>query len=529
MQRIIWTLWVLSCTLVLQAQVSTINWNTPLDKKEHKKARHSFLGSTQEHYYLWDKVKSENVILQFDLNHQRVNTIPVNTQKGEKKEYRKIINTTSGNHIIATDYSKKQLSFYTSKIKPDGSTAVEDKLAFTSDTRNVAPFHKDRESGRYFNFTTRSIRDDQVGLFLSPDRAKVVYANTLNKQDADVELGIEKYHVVVLDENLEKLWEREIDFQTKNRKIKIKQVAVSNSGEVYLVGLNYSGKRKPSKGSRRSYDFVIYKITKSGELEQQIKIDGVTPTHIRLSLIEDGGFWLVGLYSEKDVKKALREHGVFLAKYDANNKQVMQKLHQWEDSFFKKLKKGNIKQAESAISKLYDFRLGKVFIDSKNQDICFLTDYIYMKKSNTNRNGTTSVANTSSSSHILVSAFDRNGEYKHTAIIDRLDFFSCRGQIAEMDYFSIQKDGMLYFIFDDNKTSKELRAMPKFKGKQTAKFIEMAQVDEEGEIKFREIIYNTSEVDGQFTPINTHYLGDGKILIDGGGWRQNRVGVLKLN
>ena len=82
MQKIILTLLALSFSFVLQAQTPTINWNTPLDKKEQKKASRGFLGSTQEHYYLISNPKSGRTILQYDLNHQLLNTIPLNSQKG---------------------------------------------------------------------------------------------------------------------------------------------------------------------------------------------------------------------------------------------------------------------------------------------------------------------------------------------------------------------------------------------------------------------------------------------------------------
>lgn len=362
---------------------------------------------------------------------------------------------------------------------------------------------------------------DQVGIFLSNNRTKVLYANTKYNQEKGKAKGDEKYHIVVLNDQFEKLWERNIEFPFSAKRVEVKQLEVTNSGEVYILAAIKL--KKIRRGILPKSDFAIYKVTKDNELIPIIlQVEDVYPSHAMIYPHIDGNLFVGGFFTQDGTKKLLRQHGVFMAKYDVDGNEVFQKTELWKDDFFTQLKKEfkiKKKGKGSLNTEEYDLRIGDIHIDNKNESISFVSDYLLFR---VNKSGN----KTSSTRQLIITSFSFSGDHRWTTSINKRSFTSIPG-IAPLDYFSVLNDGKIYLIFKDEKTSKELKSF-KFKGKQTADFIDVAIINTDGKIDSQVTIFNSKETKTNFHPRSSKHIGDGLILLDGGGIKERVMGTFSL-
>ena len=323
---------LLLSVLVFPCLMFAQDWDIDFGESYNKKHKTSlggdeesskFLGLNNQSYFITYESKKFGDILQFDFNHNLVNTIPIGTTPaGLKLEPKHLLKIKSGNYLISSHYNKweKQAWVYATRFTKDGTTEKAKEPLFSYSTIDF----------RQLFFQSTGIKNnDAYGFDISPDSSKIVFTRVDRSMQSRNFSGNEKYQVFMFDQNLNKLWEKEISLPNVDRKIQIKQIEVTNSGEVLFLAKN------SEKGVKRKWwipktDMVIIRINKDGKYTTNtLRLKKTYPVSAAM-FTHDDFLYVTGVYTngEKEMKGA---NGTFFMKFDEDDELLSYKKYPYED------------------------------------------------------------------------------------------------------------------------------------------------------------------------------------------------------
>lgn len=104
----------------------------------------------------------------------------------------------------------------------------------------------------------------------------------------------EHHSIKVFDENFNKLWEKEFELPYKDKRFKLQEVKVSDSGEVFILGKVYPREKKEKGGN---YYYELFKIVEGNVSSTKISVEDHFVATLGLDLTQENKLSCIGFYS----------------------------------------------------------------------------------------------------------------------------------------------------------------------------------------------------------------------------------------
>ena len=516
MKRIIYLLFTLFLPLTQNGQNLEIKWGKEFRKKGISLVDQRMIGYTNQFYYVLNRQKKEKELFQYNFDHKLIKVTPVVFKyEGQKIGIKQIINTASNNFLIGSseNKNKKLADIHISKLNKNGSVDKGMKHLFSYD------FERND-----FLFADYNRKRDAIGISISQDSSKVLFAYVNSSREGINNVGNEIYQLVVFDDEMNKLWEKEVEFPYAEKQVTVKQFEITDSGEVYILA-KVKGKKKAKEPLHQS-GYYFFKVTQEGETQTtKINLEDVFPTQAFFQNLKNGDIYVGGFYSKKNKKRNQNNDGVFLVKYNQNLETKKESIYPWKEEFLDQLKKK------------YDFSIGEnffnnlsidnVIIDYSSQSITFVSERRYSKSvKKQNLEHTTWTYHYSNS--LVIPSFSFDGSLRWVSYVKK-DFKIRDKETASCSYVLGYKDGNIYLIFNDNKTFKETKAMKIKRKNWTANFTEIVRINNEGETELKELFLTSKDIGGLFLrPKFSNFIHHDKFLLQCTSNKKSRFGIFTL-
>jgi hypothetical protein len=516
MSRIIYLLLLLFFPLTHNGQDLEIEWGQEFRKKGLGLVDQKMIGHTNQFYYVLNRQKKEKELFQYDFDHKKIKVTPVVFKyEGHKIGIKQIINTASNNFLIGSseNRNKKLADIHISKLNENGNAEKDMKHLFSYD------FERND-----FLFADYNRKQDAIGISISQDSSKVLFAYVNSSREGRNAIENEIYQLLVFDDEMNKLWEKEVAFPYAEKQITVKQFEITNSGEVYILA-KVKGKKKTKDPLYRS-GYYFFKVTHAGDA-QTIKITpkDVFPTQAFFRHLKNGDIYVGGFYAKKDKQRNQHNDGVFLVKYSQNLEAEKMSIHPWKKEFLDQLDE----EYDLFIGKTFfnNLSIGNAIIDYSAQSITFVSERRYTKSvKKQNMDHTYWTYHYSNS--LIIPSFSFDGNLRWVSYVQK-DFKIRDKERASSSYVLGYKNGNIYLIFNDNKTFKETQAMKIKRKDWTANFTEIVRINSKGEIDLKELFLTSKDIGGLFfRPRFSKFIHNDKFLLQCTSNKKSRFGIFAL-
>ena len=384
---------------------------------------------------------------------------------------------------------------------------------------------------------------------LSKDTSKILIYSMLPKKKRQPE----RFSLQVFDNQLNTLWNKEVQLPFNDEKFAVDEYKVDNDGNVYMLGVIYEDKASARKGGKANYQYVILAYRDGGESveEYKINLNNKFITDLTFRVAKNGDLIFSGFYSEKGTYSV---KGTYFFRLNPSTKEIYNKnLKAFDFKFltefmseneFNKAKKNADKKG---IPELYRYALDDLILRSDGGAVLVAEQYYVQRRNNNDYYGYypygVGFRNRFNSpfydpynrfndeyeyhyNDIIVVNIQPNGEIEWTARIPKQQITRNDGGYHSSYAMSIVKD-KFYFVFNDNfknyEPKKKADKWYSYTGRNSV--ITLAEVSKDGEVALNPLF---SETDASITtrPKVCKQIGRDEMLIYGERGRKFRFGNL---
>lgn len=289
--------------------------------------------------------------------------------------------------------------------------------------------------------TSRSKRNSGGFVFeRSFDKSKLLVVGL----DAYVANDKEKFNITVLDENMKKVWQKNITMPYVDKLIGIVSYHVDNQGNVYMLAKKYEDKAKDIRQGKKNYEYLLLSYQNAGNSVEETKIELASDKFIvenAVAINQSGKVVCMGFYSDKGTKSV---KGAFVISLNPETKSIENKSVKAFSADFlelfgvKKNKKGE---------ELYNYDLESINF-KEDGTITLIAEKFYVTTSTyTDGNGNTRSRTTYHYNHLIVINVDKDAKISWMKKISKI-------QVASTPYFSsfetFIKNNKVHIIFNDD-------------------------------------------------------------------------------
>ncbi len=244
----------------------------------------------------------------FNPNLQKKNVYDSYLGEDENAYYllvRKLVHTAAGVEYAIEKYNKKNLQPVSSKSLEDFKMLIKSVFVVGDETyarvyENPPAYFKvtkDPQFGIYrfdknkMTFESISKRfsvdfKDFTNLYTSPDKSKIllVFKEHSKKKEDD------KYRFLVVNNQLEKLWEKQISAPV------ISSFAMDNAGNVYVT---FKELHSNSKKDKTAYDYVVMKLSDNDEKRFVMNMNNSLYHECQLQTNKNNDLLVIGFYTDR--------------------------------------------------------------------------------------------------------------------------------------------------------------------------------------------------------------------------------------
>jgi hypothetical protein len=234
--------------------------------------------------------------------------------------------------------------------------------------------------GKLINMGTfdavKKSNQSSVGYDFSKDSSKILmFGNNAFKKNEN-----EKYYIKVLDQNMQKLWDKTIELPYKDKFVSIEDQLVTNEGRVGVLIKHYD-QEVTKEAIRKDGDkipayktkMLVYDKENANPVEYILDIGNKFVHTLQLADDNINNLLLFGMYKEKNNGYIT---GFFTAIFDKKTNEVTTKnLNQFPQSLVEQIKidkQGSDKESDPGLSKV--FRLNDV-VERENGSRDFILEY----------------------------------------------------------------------------------------------------------------------------------------------------------
>ncbi|MFK8005870.1 MAG: hypothetical protein AB8H03_05850 [Saprospiraceae bacterium] len=496
MKRNALSLIILILPLFLCAQNWEVDFGEPY-KKRHKTGwggdaeSSRFLGLDKQHYFLNHKSKRENEILQFDFEHNLVNVFPIGENfKGKEFEAENILKMNKRKYLISSYLNRKKKYIYATRLNNDGSLGeVKEPLFSYLPSRS--------NSG--------SLNTDARGFSISPDSSKIVFAMVGDYESRSYE-GNEVYQIFVFDNQLNKLWEKEVLLPNLDKKIQVHEFRVNDIGDVILVAKH---KFKRNNSCIPKGDFFILRVKEEAEnILNTLRLKNSYPISIT-TFFDNDILYVAGIYTD-GMKERSGADGTFMMKFDDDDELSFYKKYPFEE----KIKKYLIPNRQKRGSEnFFNFEIDDLLIDYRNGYFLFVAENRYVAN----------IGVIYTAEDIIVSKFTFEGKLEWNFHKDKKSFGS------SAIYGLSHGNGNIYLIYNARKTTKERKQIQhKRRPNWSSTYTDVIKINDKGKIEFEETIFHSRELKIPISPRFSRKINSKNILLFFHDQSNFRYGTLKF-
>ncbi len=526
---------ILICALLIAfntlfAQTPKFKWGPVQERKSIHDQRY-FLGSAKDGYYTtggvkhgwWIFGKWENAINKYDNKHEVIATREYNFKREKEKLNftgdRFIINNSL--HIFGSKYnSKKDVNkIYKKTFNAD----LSDESDWEEFEEIPAKKEKDANS---FNFV-RSQDESKVLMYINNPSSKK------NKK--------ESVTYKVFDNNMKRIWEKELVFDVDDKKFYISNYTLTNDGQVVLLGKNDLNRKEKEKGKPK-YKFIIFLYDNKKDVTEQfdIELGKQYITDISYTIDNENKKLLItGFYANKSSGSLT---GVFYQRIDMESKKVeIENTKEFDRDFLLDHMKEKKVDKNKELNSHYDIR---ELVRRDDGGLAMIAEYYQMYTTTTTyRSGNATVTQTTYHYYyndIIVFFIDKDGNIGWNVTIPKIQYSVNDGGYYSSFTFSVEKDKMIFLYYDNDanynrntnkKSNKRLKIDVKSMPAPYKAVLAMAVVDYEGNLS-REIVQKSMKdrklktKDPMFIPKESILVDDEKMFIKATAGKRFQYGYL---
>ncbi len=398
---------------------------------------------------------SNLLVEQYDMDLNLVASNPLAFENKELKQptWEKAFVSSNGQLYVL--YSKKDKNIEGNRYYKRSFN--EDSLQFDVAETSVGSIEYAEKVGRT-SFEVKQSSDKRRFLIYS------ALDNTVNK--------CETFGLHVLDENLDSLWQKQVEMPYTNQAFRVEQCEVDNEGNCYIIGrMEKEGResRELKKNGKATYDYRVLKYRHNQEVPEEYTIDlgGYFLTDMEIAIQKNGNIVGAGLYSGADTLSAWGSFGLTIN--TKTNTVENKKLSKFDLDLvindFKKSAQNKIRKKQEAgqiYSTLNNYRINALVIkkDGGVQLVAEQHYTFYTAYSSTEGDNKHGVYN-----DILVIDMDSLNQVNWiTRIPKRQTAIENSPSTPSYSYKMLEKKEQLYFVFNENcKNFKNTRKIRKGK------------------------------------------------------------------
>ncbi|MEX0967862.1 MAG: hypothetical protein WD077_11530 [Bacteroidia bacterium] len=498
------------CNQPVQAQSPDIKWGEVI-KASSKSHLSYIIGSDDQGFYAL-RTRSGNLLRSEEYSIERFNSsmnmefskeIELPEYKGDKVSLERIMLAQDQLVLFTSllDKRNNQYLAFLNQVSPDGA------LSKMRTVDQIEGEKKLKTAG--FNFT------------MSADQSKILvyHDNPYDKR------GEESFAFKVLDNNLEELWQRDVQLPYSDKEIGISQYRVDNDGNIYVLASRNLAKSEREKGDA-SHEYILFNFKKGEETltEYNLNLGQQVISEITINVDnEEGQIICAGFYSERSVAGL---KGTFFLRINRESKEVeVQSVKEFDRDFLalfmseKRAKKGK---------ELYNYDLHNLIIRKDGGAVLVGEQYYVRVSTSTSSNGVTTTTYHYYYNDIIVVNINPDGG------IDWINKVAKRQHsVNDGGYYSsyalLVGDESLHFIFNDHKKNQENYDLKKIKVLNNPRkgITTIASLSAAGEVK-KKPLFNIKDQDVITRPKSCKSFGDNQLILYGIRGRNTQFALLSL-
>ena len=322
-------------------------------------------------------------------------------------------------------------------------------------TKSLKPEGEPREIASINYEGERKSNSGSFDYSLSSDSTKMLifYKLPVNKKEK------ERFGFHVFDEKMSEIWRKEITLPYEEELFDVERYKVDNAGNVHLLGMIYSEKRKIKRRGEVNYKYQVLSYREKGSIltEYPIEIPDMFLTDMQIAITPNQDIICAGFYSEKG-KRSIK--GSYFVKVDGKTKAIKQKNFKEFGSDFitqhmseRKAERTRKKIEKGKNVEMYEFDLDDLVIREDGGVILIGEQYYVhiMSSTSTGPNGIVTTRTTTYYNYndIIVININPLGEIEWAQKIPKLQVTKEDGGFFSSYTMAVVHD-KLFFVFNDN-------------------------------------------------------------------------------
>ncbi|MFN8714934.1 MAG: hypothetical protein ACK5Z2_18950 [Bacteroidota bacterium] len=299
-------------------------------------------------------------------------------------------------------------------------------------------------------------------VIVSENETKVMMIRPEEREDEASPTSYEKMTMEVYDDQLNKLWEKDITIPRARNTFSIQNIRIEDDGTIYVRGVE-TQERSTARQSRRSgkpdYKYYIYRIAENGAAitEIPITLEDKFVTDVTASTTTNGDIVLAGFYSEKGTYSI---KGVFYQRISGKTEEVLvRKTTEFDKAFItqyaseREVKRIEKRERRGEEPELFEFDMDNFLLREDGGGTLVAEQfYIYIETQTfTGANGQTTTRTIYHYYYndILVLNFNASGDLVWKCKIPKRQHTTNDGGYYSSYALMMQGD-KLFFIYNDN-------------------------------------------------------------------------------
>lgn len=305
-----------------------------------------------------------------------------------------------------------------------------------------------------YSWTSR-FRAGNFGRKVSDDSSKVLIYYTLPYEKDESQ----KFALHVFDQDLNSLWQKNVDLLYGEDLLYVKENEVDNNGNVHLLGQLFKQTRKNKRRGKPNYDYQILSYSNNGEdlKEYPIKIEDKFITDMQIAINHDQDIICGGFYSSQGTTSI---DGSYFLKINGETKEIMSKeFQQFSLDFItqnmsdKEKRRTKKKVSKGRDVELYQYDLDRIILRADGGALLIGEQFFVRTSTTTSFNGngsmTTSTKNHYYFNDIIVINMSPSGKIEWTEKVAKRQVTTNDGGFYSSYALTVVKD-KLYFVFNDH-------------------------------------------------------------------------------
>ncbi len=290
---------------------------------------------------------------------------------------------------------------------------------------------------------------------LSADSTKMLIFYNLphNKKEK------ERFGLHVFDQGMKEIWNKEITLPYEEELFDVERCKIDNAGNVHLLGMIYSEKRKVRRKGEVNYKYQVLSYRENGNslTEYPVEIPDMFLTDMQIAITHHQDIICAGFYSEKG-KHSIK--GSYFVKVDGKTKAIKQKsIKEFSADFItqhmseRKAEKTKRKIEKGKDVEMYEYALDELVI-REDGGVILVGEQYYVNVVTFTSPGPNGIMNTRTTTYynyndIIVVNINPTGEIEWAQKIPKLQMTREDGGFFSSYSMAVVHDKM-FFVFNDN-------------------------------------------------------------------------------